>query len=96
MTEFERKTYYEDEDIKVYLENINDCVFIHVGIHNMSKSVLRKIKEKWGEVVLKMYALGYEELFAYTKDSRIINMIGGSEKLDQAKGYEVYKWDLRQ
>lgn len=93
---FERKTYYEDDDIRVYLENINEHVFIHVGIFNMSKSILDKIKEKWGEVVVKMYFLGYEELFTYTKDRRIINLIGGAEKVGQERDYEVYKWDLRQ
>lgn len=95
MTKFERKTYYEDEDIKVYLENIDDNVFIHVGIFNMSKSVLNKIKEKWGEVAIKMYSLGYEEIFAYTKDNRIINLIGGADMLERVNDYEVYKWDLR-
>jgi hypothetical protein len=96
MNMFERKTYYEDDDIRVYLENINDNVFIHVGIFNMSKNILSKIKEKWAEVAIKMYFLGYEELFAYTKDRRIINLIGGAEKIGQEKDYEVYKWDLRQ
>jgi hypothetical protein len=95
MNNFERKTYYEDDDIRVYLENIDNNVFIHVGIFNMSKSILRKIKEKWGEVVIKMYFLGYEELFAYSKDKRIINMIGGAELIGQGGEYEVYKWDLR-
>lgn len=89
-----RETYYQDNDIKVYLEEIDNNVFIHVGIYNMSKSILRKIKEKWGEIVLKMYYLGYEEVFAYTKDNRIINLIGGAEKIGKEKDYEVYKWDL--
>lgn len=95
MTEFERQTYYTDEDIKVYLENIDDNVFIHVGIHNVSKAILNKIKQKWGEVVVKMYTLGYEELFAYTKDDRIIKLIGGAEKIGEENGYEVFKWDLK-
>lgn len=92
---FERKTYYEDEDFRVYLENINDQVFIHVAIFNAVKSSFNRIKEKWGEIVIKMYNLGYEELFAYTKDSRVVNMIGGAEKIGESQGYEVYKWDLR-
>lgn len=92
---FNRQTYYEDEDIKVYLEEIDDNIFIHVGIFNISKSILQRIKEKWGEVVIKMYVLGYEELFAYTKDRRIINMIGGAVKIGQEKDYEVYKWELQ-
>lgn len=89
-----RETYYEDDDIKVYLENMNDNVVIHVAIYNMTKSVLRKIKAKWGEVVQLAYYDGYENLFAYTKDPRIINLIGGAEYVGEGDGYEVYRWDL--
>lgn len=90
----ERVTYYEDDDIKVYLENMSDNVVIHVAIYNMSKAVLRKIRAKWGEVVQLAYYDGYENLFAYTKDPRIINLIGGAEKIGTADGQEVYRWDL--
>lgn len=92
---FERKTYYRDDDVHVYLENIDDQVFVHVGIDHATKETVDRIKEKWGEIVMKMYFLGYEELFAYTKDPRIVNMIGGAEKIGQHQDYEVYKWDLR-
>lgn len=91
---FDRKTYYRDDDIHVYLDNIDEQVFIHVGIDNATKETVDLIKQKWGEIVLKMYFLGYEEVFAYTKDPRIINMIGGAEKIGQHQDYEVYKWDL--
>lgn len=93
---FERKTYYKDEDIHVYLEEIDEQVFLHVGIQNMSKSILKKIKEKWGEVVIRMYYAGYNEAYAYTKDNRIINLIGGADKIGEHKGYEVYRWALKQ
>lgn len=96
MTDFTRETYYRDDDIHVYLEEINGEVAIHVGITNFSKTVLKRIKEKWGEVVIKMYFLGYEDLFAYTKDNRIIKMIGGAERVGQHNEYEVWRWDLRQ
>lgn len=91
---FERKTYYQNDDFKVYLENINDQVFIHVGIDKATKGVVSLIKQVFAEVVLKMYFLGYEELFAYTKDNRIVKMIGGAKYLDSHQGYEVWKWEL--
>lgn len=91
---YERKTYYRDEDIHIYLENINDDVFIHVAINNMTKPVLKKIKSIWGEVVIKMYTLGYERLFAYTRDNRIIKLIGGAEQIGAHEDYEVYRWEL--
>lgn len=94
MVEFERKTYTENENFKVYLEEINDQVFIHVGIHNFSKAILKQIKEVWAEIMVKMFFLGYEEAFAYTKDNRIIKLIGGAKKVGQHQNYEVWKWEL--
>ena len=91
---FERKTYYQNDDFKVYLENINDQVFIHVGIDKATKEVFSLIKQVFAEVAIKMYFLGYEELFAYTKDNRIVKLIGGAEYLDSHQGYEVWKWEL--
>jgi len=88
------RTYYEDDDIRVWMEEINGLLFVHVGIFNMSKAVLKKIREKWGEVVISLYFDGYEELFTYTKDSRIVKMIGDPHKVGQHEGYEVWKWDL--
>lgn len=90
----ERKTYYQDENFRVYLEEIKEQVFIHVAITNFSKSILKDIKAVWAEIVLKMFFQGYEELFAYTKDNRIIKMVGGAKKIGQHQEYEVWKWEL--
>lgn len=89
-----RKTYYEDSNFRVYLEEINNQVVIHVVIYNFSKSIFKDVKRVWAEVLVKMYYLGYEEVFAYTKDNRIIKMIGGAKMVGDAKGYEVWKWEL--
>lgn len=90
----ERRTYYEDNDFRVYLEEINDNVVIHVAIYNFSKAIFTRIKEVWAEVLIKMYFAGYEDLFAYTKDNRIIRMIGGAKMIGQRQDYEVWKWEL--
>lgn len=95
MTKFERKTYYEDDDIKIYLENIDDQVWVHVGIYNMSKPVLKKIKGHWGDIAIKTYLAGYDYLHAYTKDNRIIKLIGGADKIGEHEDYEVYAWALK-
>lgn len=89
-----RTTYYEDDDIRVFIEDIQDQMFVHVAIFNANKSVIEKVKEKWGEVVMKVYLDGYDNLFTYTKDNRIVNMIGGAERIGQYKDFEVYKWEL--
>jgi len=99
MDDFQRRTYFENNDYKVYLEEISGNVFIHVSIYHATRSVIKQIKETWGEIVLRMYFLGYEDLFCYTADNRIIKMIGGATKVAenvkfQKKDYEVWKWDL--
>lgn len=91
---YERATYYETEDYRVYVEMINDLPFVHVAIFNFSKKILEEIKEVWAQVVLDAYFEGYEYLFAYTEDNRIIKMIGGAEMIGAAEGREVWKWEL--
>lgn len=90
----QRKTYYEDDNFRVYLEEINGEVAIHVAIFTFSKSIFKQIRSVWAEVALKMYFLGYEKLFAYTKDNRIIKMIGGAKMLKEVEDYEVWEWEL--
>lgn len=91
----QRKTYYEDENFKVYLEKIEDQPFVHVAIFNFSKAILREIKRVWADVVVTFYFEGYENLFAYTKDNRIIKLIGGAKMIGQHQDYEVWEWDLK-
>lgn len=98
-SEFERRTFFENDDYKIYLEEIQDNVFIHVAIYNPTPSNIKEIKKKWGDIVVRMYFLGYEDLYTYTKDNRIVKMIGGAilvaENVKfQNEEYEVWKWDL--
>lgn len=90
----QRRTYYEEDNFKVYLEEINGQVAIHVAIYKFSKAILKDIKRVWAEVMVKMYLLGYEAAFAYTKDNRIVKLIGGAEKVGEHQNYEVWKWEL--
>lgn len=94
MTDFKRRNYFVDDNFKVYLEEIDGNVFIHVAINKISTSIFKQIKSVWAEIVVKMYFLGYEELFAYTQDNRVVKMIGGADKVGTYKGYEVWKWEL--
>lgn len=91
---FNRKTYKETDDYKIYLEEIGDDVYIHVAIYRSTPSVIKEIIEQWKEVVVRMYFLGYEKLYAYTKDNRIVKLIGHAKKLTEYEDYEVWVWDL--
>lgn len=91
-----RRTYYENDDFRIWLEDINDQLFVHVAIYNATPSVVKTIKERWAELMIDCWFDGYEDVFTYTKDNRIIKQIGGAEKIGQHEDYEVWKWDLRQ
>lgn len=91
---YEKREYYDDDDINVWLENIEEQIFLHLVVKNMSKAVIQKIREKWGEVVIKLWHAGYDEVFVYTRDKRFVDMIGGAEFIGQADDHGVYKWDL--
>jgi len=91
-----RRTYHQTNDYRIWLEDINEQLFIHVAIHNSTKTVIKEIKEKWAELMIDAYFDGYEDVFAYTKDNRIIKMIGGAINVGQYNDYEVWKWELRQ
>lgn len=89
-----RKTFYEDSDFRLSLEEIKEQAFVHVELNKFSKAILSRLMEQWKEVLMRFYLLGYEEIFTYTRDPRIVNIVGGATKIGEHKGYEVYKWEL--
>lgn len=93
---FSRRTYIETDDYRIWLEDINDQLFVHVTIYNSTKSVIESIKEGWAELLIDAYFQGYEDVFTYTQDNRIIKLIGGAIKVGQHEDYEVWKWELKQ
>lgn len=96
MSQLNRRTYAETNNYRIWLEDINEQLFVHVTIYNSNKSVINQIKEGWAELMIDAYFQGYEDVFTYTKDNRIIKMIGGASKIGQHEDYEVWKWELRQ
>lgn len=89
-----RRTYKETDDFRIWLEDINDQLVVHVIIYNSTPSVLKQIKESWAELMIYCYFEGYEDVFTYTKDNRIIKYIGNAKMVGQAEDYEVWKWEL--
>lgn len=89
-----RRTYQETEDFRIWLEDISDQLFVHVEIYNATKGAVQQIKEGWAELLIDCYFQGYENLFCYTKDNRIVKMMGGAKKIGEHDGYEVWQWVL--
>lgn len=90
-----RRTYKETKDFRVWLEDIDHQLFIHVEIYNSTKASIKEIKEAWAELMIDCYFEGYEDVFAYTPDNRIIKLIGGAELIGTYENYEVWKWELK-
>lgn len=96
----ERKTWFKNKDYHMtYEETIDpktkgEVVFVHVVFDNFSKRVLEDLREKWNDFKTKLYLLGYEFVFTYTKDMRIVKLIEGGKVIGQYENYKVVVWDL--
>lgn len=97
-----RQVFYENDDFTLSLEEINEQAFVHIEIYRFSKSVLEDILEQWKQILMRFYLLGYDAIYTYTRDPRIVNLVGGSEEIGQDDpdlnnlGVRMYKWDLTQ
>ena len=94
LRELNRRTYKQTDDFRIWLEDINDQLVVHVIIYNSTPSVLKQIKESWAELMIDCYFQGYEDVFTYTKDNRIVKYIGNATMVGQGADYEVWKWEL--
>lgn len=89
-----RSRYYIDDDIEVVLERAEGNVYAHIGINRINKTIVTKIRGIWAQIVFELYEAGYPALYTYTKDKRVVRLIGDAEYLGDAEGHGVYKWDL--
>ncbi len=89
-----RQTVFENEDFVLSLENINSLPFVHLVCNKFDKKIFKDIKERWSELLVTLYFDGYEEVYTYTKDLRIPNMLGGGEVVGEHNGFKVVRWGL--
>lgn len=91
--------YAEDKDLQLWVELIDECLFVHVNLRRFGKDVLDKLKVAWDHLRVASYFDGWEAIYTYTKDPRIVNIIGGAEELADPKlkkvGVRMFKWDLK-
>ena len=94
-----RRTYYEDDDFAISLEELSGQLFVHLAIFKASKRVITKAKEIWQEIQDKCYWLGYEQINTYTTEMRVVSFFKGWERLGEfekdGKHYEVARWVLK-
>ena len=95
-----KAVYAQDDSLKLWVEVINECLFVHVQLYQFDKGVLERLKVAWKHLQTAAYFDGWEEIFTYTKDPRIVNIIGGAEELDVPDkltnaGFRMFKWELK-
>lgn len=91
--------YYDDSNIHIGYEEINGYLFVHVTFTTFSKEILTKLKKVWWEFQARAYFDGYEEIFTYTQDDRIIKLVGGATEINDKEldriNYRMFKWELK-
>jgi hypothetical protein len=96
---YKKATYYEDDDVRVRVELVNDELFAHVTIFNAKKSVVERLLKVWAEIKALAYFDGYEAIYTYTQDAkRMQKLFPFSQKVGpfewEGRKFEVLKWDL--
>lgn len=92
--------YAEDKDLQLWVEVLNECLFVHVNLRRFDKKVLEKLRVAWEHLQTAAYFDGWEAIYTYTKDPRIVNIIGEavevevSSKVKEA-GVRLFKWELK-
>lgn len=96
--QYKFKTYYEDENCRISLEELEGQVFAHVTFHKFSRSILLTALKVWAEIKAKCYWLGYEAIYTYTNDERMQHMFPGSKNRGKFnfndKEFQVLEWEL--
>jgi len=93
-----RVIYAEDENLSLSYEVLNDCLYVHVVLHAFNKHVFERLRAAWEHMKMDAYMDGWEYIFTYTKDPRIVSLIGGAEEIvsdELPKGIKVFKWELK-
>ena len=95
-----REVFIADPSFTLKWEKLEGQLFVHIEVVEASASIISRIKEAWMSFMAQAYFEGYEDIFTYTRDPRIVNIVGGAielkdDRLNDAPGWRMYKWDLR-
>ncbi len=97
-----KRLYRDDEEFQLWYEVINEELFVHVHIYSFNKTVLRDIKETFALLLIDAYFDGWEDVFTYTEDDRIVRLVGGgaievgvNDPKLKSLGLRMFKWVLK-
>jgi len=94
-----RRTFFEDDDVKVSLEEINDALYVHCIFHNCTLHSVKWIKDIWQNLKERCYFAGYDAIYSYTKDLRVVKLFPDWQLVsevvdDNGEKWQVVKWEL--
>lgn len=95
-----RKVFHTDPGFVIKWEKLNDQLFVHIEIMVASASVFTRIKEAWTAFMAQAYFEGYEDIYTYTQDPRIVKLVGGAielkdDRLKETPDWRMFKWELK-
>lgn len=98
MFKYIQKEFYKDDDLTVTLEEGDGNLMAHVAVHSASKSSIGRILEIWDDIRNRAYWQGYEEIYTYSNEPRMFEIVKGGEQVGEFEKdgikYKVWKWDL--
>lgn len=91
----EIEVIYKTSDYEVALENYQGSLFIHVEVFKNSLGTIRELKGKFEELKSLLVEVGYENLWAYSKNNKFCKLFGATDKGSLDNGLNLYNWHLK-
>lgn len=93
-----RETIIDNDDYTVDLEYSYGCLFLHCDVHNISKSVFKRMINDWLDMEEALHAEGFDRVYAVPQDKKGFISYTGWDKFCTVPHLgvdrEVYVWEL--
>lgn len=92
------KTFHDDDDLKVCVQNHEGAPFLHCEMKRWSPSVYKKMVQVQERLKQEAHTVGVKVIFAYNTDEdqrwRKFMETVQFKKLSEFDGHSVYFWEL--
>lgn len=88
------KTFYKDDDFDISWDLVNDNLWVHLHLNKASRPILLKALEAWAMFKAHAYFSGFDAVYSYTEEKRILKFFPNSILIGKIDDIEVVKWDL--
>lgn len=99
MFKYIKREFYSDDDLTVTLEEADGNLMAHVVLYSASKASINRVLQVWQEIKERAYWQGYEEIYTYSNEPRMFDIVKGGEQVGEFEKdgikYKVWKWELK-